>query len=83
MTVLFYAKHSEALTVNTTAMSQLAQDNKKEQEMMLEVAKAAKNDSEIMKVIAAVTLFYLPATLMAVRRPVGSGEYCLFANREM
>lgn len=65
MTVLFYAKHSEALTVNTTAMSQLAQDNKKEQEMMLEVAKAAKNDSEIMKVIAAVTLFYLPATLMA------------------
>lgn len=67
MTVLFYAKHSQTLTANTTAMSQLTQDSQKDQELMLRIAKAAKKDSEVMKVIAAVTLCYLPATLVTVR----------------
>jgi hypothetical protein len=67
MTVLFYAQHSEALTVNTTTLSQLARASKTDQDSMLSITQAAKNDSGIMKVIATITLIYLPSSLVTVR----------------
>jgi hypothetical protein len=66
MTVLFYAKHSEALTINTTSMAQLAKSSKVDQDAMLSLTRAAKNDSGIMKLIAVVTMIYLPSSLITV-----------------
>lgn len=66
MAMLLYSKHSEALTANTTGMVQLAESSRHGQEMLISLTSANKRDSEIMRLIAVVTLIYLPSSLITV-----------------
>ncbi len=47
----------------------MAQASAKEGQLILGLTKAAKKDSGIMKLIAVITMIYLPGTFAAVSRP--------------
>jgi len=49
-------------------MKNIAKENAMQTQATILLAKEARRDSEIMKVIAFVTMIYLPATLMCVSR---------------
>jgi hypothetical protein len=59
-------KLSQAIVTNTTSMDRMSQAMKKESQMMLGLTKAAKEDSGTMKLIAVITMIYLPGTFAAV-----------------
>ena len=64
--MLIYTKHSKALTVNATVIVELAKSSKTDQDMMLNLTREAKKDSGTMKLIAIVTMIYLPSSLVTV-----------------
>jgi Mg2+ and Co2+ transporter CorA len=48
-------------------IKQISEENAKQSESMAIVAYETKRDSEVMKTITVVTMFYLPATFSCVR----------------
>ncbi|KAF2812456.1 uncharacterized protein BDZ99DRAFT_474619 [Mytilinidion resinicola] len=66
MTTLLNSKHSQALTSNTASMNRLAEAAKEDGRAMLALTKSAKKDAGTMKLIAAITMIYLPGTFVAL-----------------
>lgn len=73
-TILVYNRHSETVARNTEAMTQLAKAGNSNQDLMLSISRATMRDSGTMKLIAIITMVYLPATLITVR--IESVLYC-------
>lgn len=66
MTTLLNTKHSQALTSNTAGMNRLAEANREDGQLILLLTKSAKKDSGTMRLIAVITMVYLPGTFVAV-----------------
>jgi hypothetical protein len=66
MKTLLNYKHNQAIAYNTTSMDRMAQASKKERQLILGLTKATKRDSGSMKLIAVITMIYLPGTFAAV-----------------
>ncbi|KAF3002327.1 hypothetical protein E8E14_005777 [Neopestalotiopsis sp. 37M] len=64
-TILLSSEQSRAVSINTSSLNTLAQSSKADGKIMLAIAQDAKNDSGVMKLLALVTLMYLPATFVA------------------
>ncbi|KAI9685934.1 MAG: hypothetical protein M1822_004212 [Bathelium mastoideum] len=52
---------------NTTALKSIAQESKEDNEYMRHLTAKATEDSKAIKVITIITVFFLPATVVAVR----------------
>ncbi|OCK74718.1 hypothetical protein K432DRAFT_429867 [Lepidopterella palustris CBS 459.81] len=65
MTTLLNSKHSQALTFNTASMNRLAEASKLDGQLMVALTKSTKKDSGTMKLIAVITMIYLPGTFVA------------------
>ncbi|KAH7232785.1 hypothetical protein BKA59DRAFT_487375 [Fusarium tricinctum] len=63
MTMLSYVRQIQATSENTSKLTCLAEASRKDQDTMLDIAKDAKKDSELMKVIAIASLITLPTIL--------------------
>ena len=59
-------KNDRAISENTNHMARLAEYGREENINMGKIARATKLDSQAMKIIAIMTMLYLPATFVAV-----------------
>ncbi|KAK0646793.1 hypothetical protein B0T16DRAFT_458677 [Cercophora newfieldiana] len=64
MALLHYSQRARELAFDTSNMNHVANATKADQDTMLLLARAAKKDSEIMKLIAFVSVVYLPCSLI-------------------
>jgi hypothetical protein len=69
MKALLNQKLSQTIVSNTTSMDRMAQASTKEGQLLLDLTRATKKDSGIMKLIAVITMIYLPGTFAAVSTP--------------
>lgn len=77
MTLLHYSQRAQLLAVDTSNMKQIANATKSDQDTMLGLARASKEDSGVMKLIAFVSVIYLPSSLVTVRlSPTLGGKTC-------
>jgi len=70
MVLLHYSQRARALAFDTSNMNHVANATKADQDTMLLLARAAKKDSEMMKLIAFISVLYLPSSLITVRLPL-------------
>jgi hypothetical protein len=54
------------ISQNSINLSQLAEDSKKDSASLVMLAKATGRDSRTVKLIAVITMVYLPGSFMAV-----------------
>ncbi|KAJ2902154.1 hypothetical protein MKZ38_000952 [Zalerion maritima] len=62
---LLNSTHSQNLVYNTATMNLLAKTSQDDSSTMLELARAAKKDSSIMKLIGIGTMIYLPGSFIS------------------
>lgn len=67
-TLLSY-RNDESISRNSDNMRQMTESAEKYSENMVLLTEATKKDSGIMKLIAVITMIYLPGTFVAVRPP--------------
>ncbi|KAF1833919.1 hypothetical protein BDW02DRAFT_357122 [Decorospora gaudefroyi] len=58
-------QHGQAVTSNTASLDRMAHESRKGEELILNLTKATKKDSGTMKLIAVITMVYLPGTFVA------------------
>ena len=66
LSYLLTAINDRAINANTTAMNVVAAGSREEAQHMKEIAQSTRVDSQAMKLIALLTMLYLPATFVAV-----------------
>jgi hypothetical protein len=81
MTTFLNSKHSQALTTNTASINRLAEASVEDARLNLMLAKSSKKDSGSMKLIAVVTMIYLPGTFIAVSASVMLAQVKLTLSR--
>ena len=66
--------NDRAINANTEGLKNLAEMGRDDSKNMEQIARETKRDSQTMRVIATMTMLYLPATFVAVsNRPLTAG----------
>jgi hypothetical protein len=60
-------RNNYSVEENTRFLATMAEHSSKENHQVKDIAEATHKDSEAMKTIAILTMFYLPASFVAVR----------------
>lgn len=60
-------RNNYSVEENTKFLATMAEHSSRENYQLKDIAEAAPKDSEAMKTIAVMTMFYLPASFVAVR----------------
>ena len=67
-TTLLTYRHSQTITSTTTSLDQMVQASRQDERTTLDLTRATRKDSNALKVVAIITVIYLPGTFVAVRR---------------
>lgn len=67
ITTLIGYRHEETLRQNQNKLTEMAEFSRNDSLYMLDMTKATKIDSSVIRIIAVITILYLPGTFVAVR----------------
>jgi hypothetical protein len=67
LSLLLNMRNNYSVEENTKFLATMTEHSSRENSQLKDIAEATQKDSEAMKTIAVMTMFYLPASFVAVR----------------